>query len=99
MPFVCFTCDIQFKSMKELGTHSKKAHLQPPEAKVEEAKETPAWDETPKKPVKLVYRFEGNCEVCGREPDTIIIAAHSMAIAWCPNCKDQLAEKEITPLK
>lgn len=105
--------ELQFDSVRELFEHEKSGHTIMPKMK-EETKpqtktETPPVaavvpnkiPEIPKRPIGLFYKYEGACEDCGREVDTIEVGlgAHLMMIAYCPNCKKQYSQTKVLPIK
>lgn len=52
------------------------------------------------RPIKLKYLYEGRCPECLTPVETIEldVANHHVAIAYCPNCKQQRAQREVVSL-
>lgn len=50
-----------------------------------------------KRPLHLTYKWEGQCGQCSNTCKTIVVK--NTAIAWCMNCDEQRASKEIHPIE
>lgn len=113
---ICLICsneeigDVIFPSMPELIAHQRGGHKNmpkvqkkeaPPPAQVAPAVVTPAPPSKVRKPIVLVYKYEGTCPDCDGRLDTINVDLKNhklMVIAYCPFCKKQFTQKEVVPI-
>ena len=88
--------------LDHLAAH-KEGTIQPPKPPKEEPEETAAPQEASLKPIVLKYKYEGQCDKCGKEIDTIQIEflknIESMMVAYCSNCKIQFVNQSVIPIQ
>lgn len=112
MGAICPICSkeqevVEFSTVKELMEHNKKYHSvtspATPQSTKDKKVDTPTSQPKPlpKKVIVLEYKYSGDCEVCGREIDTIRVSLieFDMMIAYCPNCKKQFKETKVVPIE
>jgi hypothetical protein len=90
-----------FFTQADLNAHIAAYHKQRP--KTVAASSTPLGDQSrpqvPPKPIRLTYKFEGECPQCRSGVETLFLnLAKPMVVAWCPACKKQLELKKVTKL-
>ena len=61
------------------------------------------WVKKEKIPIKLVYKYEGSCEKCEGELDTLEIDAVAekgkiVVVGWCNACKKQVRQRTVIKL-
>ena len=79
--------------------------------KTPKSAKVPPWNVKPKKqaPMRLVYHFEGTCQTCGSDVETLTlddlveknkktIKSKQVVVAWCPNCKKQKRQRQVAKL-
>ncbi len=101
--------EVAFPSMVELVAHRRNGH-KPLPAKLDSAPQqlphlevapTPPAEIAKKSiPIRLVYKYEGTCEECSGELDTIgaKVGEKVVMIAYCPACKKQHTLQEVIPI-
>lgn len=72
------------------------------ESKVDVPSQAPAAV-VEKEPIKLTYKYVGNCEFCGGEIETIeldvgVRTKEHVCLAWCNNCKKKLSQRKVAKL-
>lgn len=102
--FECNRCPGQvFFSQQQLADHLRTSH---PQAQIVEAAKNamPSQSQAPVKklPVRLTYKYEGNCD-CGSNVETLFVEVDGskkshVCIAWCPGCKKQLQTRSVPKL-
>ena len=111
--FVCIRCTtdekaVSFGSLAELSAHNKSVHEGKPlninpKKVVDKPKPKPDFMPKPepeREPIKLTYKFTGQCKDCGSVVDTLEmdVAKKHFASAFCIQCKKQLEVKEVVKL-
>lgn len=53
-----------------------------------------------RKPIKLTYKFEGNCKTCGSQVKTLEmdVARSHFVVAYCVNCDATIEERKVAKL-
>ena len=113
MAFECIICTnddvrVEFPNVRELRDHELGGHVSRPittltqvAPKKQPANEPQATPVTPpavdRKPIGLVYRYEGSCETCSGDLDTIGVdtGTKKIMIAYCSPCKKQYTQQEV----
>ena len=51
-------------------------------------------------PLKLTYRWIGQCSVCGGQVETLDIAIRNdfFIVAWCSSCHKKLSQRKVVKL-
>lgn len=106
--FLCEKCTtrdrvIEFPTLAALAEHTKGGHKLPPEKRKKESSDFMQRVDPPvKKEIKLVYKYEGNCDKCGKEVETLTFNIGKeksfWAVAFCTTCRAKLAERKVVPL-
>jgi len=104
--WICPYCFSEEKGPLEFTDEAKyRAHMEEHKKapRVEPAKKEPEPKPKPK-PIELVYKYEGDCEVCGSSIDTIPLdtaekgSSKLIIVGWCPRCREKKAQKEVAKL-
>jgi hypothetical protein len=66
----------------------------------DKSKEQSAEHKAERKPLVLRYKWDGECDQCGGEVDTIEIPIEdrNSCVAYCPACKRQLQQVPVIPI-
>lgn len=111
--YLCEKCGYESKSLDEYRKHKadhvlgkiegsqtlvveEKAENKPIEKPVTETNQP----KTDRKPIKLTYLYEGQCETCGKEVTTLEMDVKSehFVLAYCTACREKKAERKATKL-
>lgn len=106
--------EVAFDTVKNLFGHQKSGHriflglIKPkqdaPAKTTPSATEKPASQTAPvvqTKPIVLKYKFEGECQKCNKEVETIEVKGVEInaMVAYCSNCKSQFTQVNVIPLE
>jgi len=102
----CFseeTGPLEFETEEEWREHMKTHHTIDVKKPKQINKPKPAAVEKPKvkpEPLKLTYKWTGQCSNCGGQVDTLDISIRNdfFVVAWCNGCKRKLAQRKVAKL-
>lgn len=112
----CAQCGKSFSSLMDVKKHIKLSHLKTATSRTvenleEKKKEVIKPNETTidkaptpsvvaSVPIKLVYKYIGECPSCKTQVETIeFVDNYLYVLAYCPSCKKNVCDKKVIPIE